>query len=184
MVNKFDLFDKLAKTSTLDICIVSDNKIIDRLRQKDTGQNILVSEKLNRAFIIPDRSDGLHYGFTTFFFYDAENSTPLIKADKKEIDNENNVYCYGVFDDNKIKRLYNRTVKTPDNLMKYDKNTKKCAPIEFKQTTIDNKLLKGIIDTKIITDLIKSPENIFEQLKIPLIVGCICLTIIAMLFTL
>lgn len=183
MSEKFDFFNKLAKTSTLDICIVSDNKIIDRLRQTDTGQNILVSHKLNRAFIIPDRSDGIHYGFSTIFFYDAENSTPLIKADKNAIDNENNVYCYGVFDDNKIKRLYNRVIKSPDNLMKYDKNTKKCAPLEFHQTTIDNKLLKGIIDTKIITDLIKSPENIFEQLKMPLIVGCICLTIIVMLFT-
>lgn len=184
MNNKFDLFDKLAKTSTLDICIVSDNKIIDRLRVKDTGQNIVVSTKLNRAFIVPNRSDGLHFGFTTFFFYDAENSTPLIKADKSAIDNENNVYCYGVFSENKIERVVNRIIKTPDNLMKYDKNTKKLAPLEFKQTTIDNKLLKGIIDTKIVTDLIKSPENIFEQLKLPLIVGCICLTIIAMMFSL
>ena len=184
MSNKLDIFDKLAKTATLDICIISDNKILDRLRVNDTGQNIVVSSKLNRAFIVPDRSEGLHYGFTTYFFYDSDNSTPLIKADKKLIDNENNIYCYGVFDDNKIKRTLYRTIKTPDNLQKYDKDTKKCAPVEFKQTTIDNKLLKGLIDTKIIEDLIKSPENIFEQLKIPLIVGCICLTIIAFMFSL
>ena len=68
-------------------------------------------------------------------------------------------------------------IKSPDNLMKYDKNTKKLSAMKFEQTTIDNKLLKGLIDTKIVTDLIKSPENIFEQLKLPIIVGCICLTI-------
>lgn len=172
-----DLFDKMGKTSTLEICIVNDNKIIDRFRLKDTGQNIAISKKLNRAFIIPDRSDGLHYGFSTIFFYDSENSTPLIKADKSAIDAENNIYCYGVFDDNKIKRAYYQMIKSPDNLMKYDKNTKKLSAMKFEQTTIDNKLLKGLIDTKIVTDLIKSPENIFEQLKLPIIVGCICLTI-------
>lgn len=183
MSSKTDLFDKLAKTSTIDICIVSDGKIIDRFQQKDYGQNILISKKLNRAFIVPDRSDGLHYGFSTIFFYDSENSTPLIKKDKDLIDGQNNVYCYGVFSENKIQRLYNRVIKSPEDLIRYDKNTKKIAPMEFTQTTIDNKLLKGLIDTKIVTDLIKSPENIFEQLKLPIIVGCICLTIIVMLIT-
>lgn len=183
MENKLDFFDKLAKTSTLDICILSDNKILDRLRVKDTGQNIVISKRLNRAFIIPERSDGLHYGFTTMFFYDSDNATPLIKKDKDMIDKENNIYCYGINDDNKIKRLYYRTVKTPDNLNKYDKDTKKCAPAEFQQTTINNILLKGIIDTKIIEDLVKSPENIFEQLKTPIIIGFICLTLVAFMFS-
>lgn len=179
-----DFFDKLGKTSTLDICIVNDNKIVDRLRQKDVGQNILVSKKLNRAFIIPDRSDGLHYGFSTMFFYDSENSTPLVKEDKRLIDEQNEVYCYGIFDDNKIKRVYNRIIKTPENLTKYDKKTQKSAPMQFKQTTIDNKLLKALIDTKIVTDLIRTPENIFEQLKIPIIIGCICLTIAVIVISL
>lgn len=179
-----DFFDKLGKTSTLDICIVNDNKIVDRLRVKDYGQNILISKKLNRAFIIPQREDGLHYGFSTIFFYDSENSTPLVKADKKLIDEQNEVYCYGIFDDNKIKREYNRLIKSPENLQRYDKNTKKSAPLQFKQTTIDNKLLKGLIDTKIVTDLIKSPENIFEQLKLPIIIACICLTVAVIVISL
>lgn len=179
-----DFFDKMGKKSTLEICIVSDNKILDRFRLEDTGQNIAVSKKLNRAFIIPDRSDGLHYGFSTIFFYDAENSTPLIPRDKRDIDATNEIYCYGIYDDNKIKRVYNRIIKTPDKLERYDKNTKKSQPLQFKQTTIDNKLLKGLIDTKIVTDLIRSPENIFETLKIPIIIACICLTMVVIVISL
>ena len=178
-----DFFDRMGKTSTIEICIVSDNKILDRFRIKDCGQNIAISKKLNRAFIIPDRADGLHYGFSTIFFYDSENSTPLIKADKNEIDKTNEIYCYGINDENKIKRLYNRTIKTPEDLLKYDEKTRKITPAKFKQTTIDNKLLKGLIDTKIVTDLIKTPENIFEQLKLPIIVGCICLTVCVFMFS-
>jgi hypothetical protein len=68
-------------------------------------------------------------------------------------------------------------------MVRYDEKTRKIQPFNWRPTTIDSSLLNSLLDTQIITDVIKTPVNIFEALKIPIIVGSICAVIIVMLLT-
>lgn len=181
-----DIFNKLSKNSYLEIYIVSYNKIVDKIKVKDIGQKFVKSQKLNQAFILPDRSEGLQYGFKTIFFYDSGTSTPLThleEEDKEEIDKQDAVYIFGVKSNNKIQRFKAILTKNPVHMVRYDEKTRKIQPFSWRPTTIDSSLLNSLLDTQIITDVIKTPVNIFEALKIPIIVGSVCAVIIVMLLT-
>jgi len=169
---------QLLNKSYLEVYLISGNRIIDTIYEHDIGQRWLISKKTNRAFIIPDRTEGLLLGQKTIFFFSSENSTPLSIEHSEEIEQIDSAYIYGINSENKFLKLKNRLLKNPENLIKTNNKTQKIIPSKIVSTTIEPAILKSIINTKIIEDLLKPNENIWEQLKIPIIVGIIAITII------
>jgi len=178
-----ELILQLKNKSYLEIYLISGNRIIDMIYEQDIGQRWLISKKTNRAFIIPDRTEGLLSGQKTIFFFSSENSTPLSIEHISEINKIDSSYIYGINSENKFLKLKNRLLKNPDNLIKTDSKTQKINPSKIVSTTIEPAILKSIINTKIIEDLLKPNTNIWEDLKIPIIIGIIAITVIGLTLT-
>lgn len=174
---------QLTGKTYLEVYLISGNRIIDRLIEQDIGQRWLIAKKTNKAFIIPDRSEGLLEGQKTIFFYSSENATPLSIEHTSEINQLDENYIYGINSENKFLKLKNRILKHPDNLLKTTSSTKKVKPSKIIPTTIEPVILKSIVNAKIIEDLLRPNENIWEQLKIPIIIGIIAITLIGFMFT-
>lgn len=180
---KKELIYQISGKIYIDVYIISGNRIIDRIIEEDKGQRWLFSKKMDKAFLVPDRSEGLIYGQKTIFFYSAETSTPLTIEEIEEIEMQDTDYIYGIDDNNRFIRFKNRIFKSPDNLIKVTPTTKKMKASKIVSTTIEPQVLKSIINTKIITELLKSPENVWETLKTPIIVGIIAITAIVIYYT-
>jgi len=174
---------KLFNKTYLEIYLISGNRIIDKLVEEDIGQRWLISKKTNKAFIIPDRSEGLLQGQKTIFFYSAETATPLSIEHIEEIDRLDENYIYGINSENKFLKYKNRILKNPENLIRTNGNTKKVNPSRIIPTTIEPSILKAIVNTKIIEELLKPNENMWEQLKIPLIIGIIAIALLGFILT-
>ena len=164
---------KLFNNPYLEIYLISGNKIIDILYEKDIGQRWLISPKTNKAFILPDRSESLLYKNKSIFIYSNENATPLSLEDHISLQTN---YTYELTTSNKF--IKTKTQKINPNL-----KTKKITKTELIGTTISPTVLKSIINTKIIEDLLKSNQSVWEALKIPLIMLIIAITIIVIIFT-
>jgi len=128
---------QLQSKAYLEVYLISGNRIIDILYERDIGQRWLISKQTNKAFIIPDRLEGLLYKQKTIFFYSYENATPLTFQDIDEISKTNNDYLYGINSENKFLMLKNRLLKNPDNLIPVTTKTKKVKPLKIIGTTID-----------------------------------------------
>ena len=175
------LIYQLCNSPYIEIYLISGNKIIDILHEKDTGQRWLISQKTNNAFILPDRSEGLLYKNKVIFIYSNESATPLSLEDRININIPKTEYLYELNNSNKFIKIKNplqKSVTTKTNL-----KTKKLTQSTLQPTTISPTILKSIINTKIIEDLLKSNESIWEALKIPLIMLIIAITIIIIIFT-
>jgi len=178
-----DFFRKVTKNLYLDIYVLASNKVVDHFKIKDIGQDWIKSTKLNRSYLVPDRSEGYMEGFKTMFFYDAANISPLTQEDKNEIDKQNVVYTFARFSENKIKRFnfyLNANIK---HYQKYDEKTQQITTVVLQPTTIDSALLERLINTDVVTKFLKIPSTIWEDLKVPIIAACIALTVIVMLIT-
>ena len=182
-MNLKQLKHHLSNKSYLEVYLISGNRIIDILYEADIGQRWLISRKTNKAFIIPDRSEGLLYKQKTIFFYSNENATPLALEDRLNISDIDTDYLYGINSENKFIRLKNRILKNPNNLTNPTKRTTKIKPVKITGTTIEPSILKSIINTKIVEDLLKPNESPWEQLKIPIIIGIIAITVIVLILT-
>ena len=178
-----DIFRKTIKNSVLDISIVSNNKVVDHFKIKDIGQDWIRSVKLNRSYFVPDRSEGFSEGFKTIFYYDANNISPLTALDKEEINEQNVIYTYGRLSDSRIKRFKFYMNANKVHYHKYDEKTRKIVPVVFKPTTMDSEFIDKLLNTTIVNDFLKIPEDFWETMKVPIIVGCIALVIIVMMFT-
>lgn len=179
-----ELIYQISGKSYIDVYLIAGNRIIDRLIEVDIGQRWLVSKKLNKAFILPDRSEGLTFDRKTIFFYGAETATPLTIEEETDIKSQNTDYLYGIDGNNRFIRFKNRMLKSPENLIKINEETRKVKPAKLIGTTIEPSVLKAVMYTKVVTDLLKSNENMFETLKIPIIIGIIAIVVIMMMFTL
>ena len=178
-----DFFRKVTKNLYLDIYVLASNKVVDHFKIKDIGQDWIKSTKLNRSYLVPDRSEGYMEGFKTMFFYDAANISPLTQEDKNEIDKQNVVYTFARFSENKIKRFnfyLNANIK---HYQKYDEKTQQITTVVLQPTTIDSALLERLINTDVVTKFLKIPSTMWEDLKVPIIAACIALTVIVMLIT-
>lgn len=179
-----DLLNKLGKLNYVQIFIIENNQILDSIYTVDVGQNVIVSKKLNKAFILPERKDGLIFGTKTMFFYSANNCVPLTLEDCNTIIEENKEFVYALTEKKGIAKTFALINKNPNDYMFFDENTTKCNVMKLKPCSIDTALLKSIIETRIVSDLIKTPTNMFEELKTPILVGICAVVFIAMLFTL
>lgn len=178
-----ELIYQISGKSYIDVYLVAGNKIIDQIIEEDIGQRWLISKKLNKAFILPDRSEGLSFDRKTIFFYGAETATPLSIEEEEDIKTQNTAYLYGIDDNNRLIRFKNQMLKSPENLIKITEETRKVKPTKLLSTTIEPQVLKSIIDTKVVSDLLKSNESIFETLKTPIIIGIIAVVVIMLMFT-
>ena len=178
-----DFFRKVTKNLYLDIYILASHKVVDHFKIKDVGQDWVKSTKLNRAYLVPDRSEGFMEGFKTMFFYDASNISPLTQEDIAEIEQQNTVYTFARFSENKIKRYKFYLNANPVHYQKYDEKTQKIITVVLQPTTIDSALLERLINTDVVTKFLKIPSTIWEDLKVPIIVACITLTVITMFIT-
>lgn len=178
-----DVFRKAIKNRFLDIYVLSSHMVIDHFKVRDIGQDWVKSEKLNRSFLIPDRSEGFTEGFKTMFFYDANNITPLTQEDKDDIDRQNTIYTFARFSENRIERFNFLLTKHPRNYQKFDEKTQKMTTVTLQPTTIDSALADRILNTNVVTEFLKIPTSMWEELKIPIIAACGALVIITMLLT-
>lgn len=178
-----ELIYQISGKSYIDVYLVAGNKIIDQIIEEDIGQRWLISKKLNKAFILPDRSEGLSFDRKTIFFYGAETATPLSIEEEEDIKTQNTAYLYGIDDNNRLIRYKNKLLKTPESIVRTNEETKKVKPTKLLSTTIEPQVLKSIIDTKVVSDLLKSNESIFETLKTPIIIGIIAVVVIMLMFT-
>jgi len=179
-----DYFRKRIKNHYLEIFVLSDNKVIDHFKISDLGQDWVRSEKMNRCFLIPDRSEGLSEGIKTMFFFDAHNISPLTKVDKKEMDDQNVIYTFDRNSDSKIKKFKFYMNANTKHYQRYNPDSRKIEPVYLKPTMIDSALVDKILNTEVVNKFLKIPSNMWEDLKIPIIVVCIAIVIITMLFTL
>ena len=157
--------------------------MVDHIKIKDIGQDWVQSKKLNRAFLVPDRDEGFSEGMKTMFFYDANSITPLTQEDRGEIDKQNIIYTFARYSENRIKRYKFYMNANPKQYPVYDEKTQKLIKVVLQPTTIDSALIDRIINTDVVTKFLKIPSTIWEDLKVPIIVACIALTVIVMLFT-
>lgn len=179
-----DFFRKVTKNLYLDIYILASRRVVDHFKIKDIGQDWIKSTKLNRSYLVPDRTEGFSEGFKTMFFYDAASITPLTQEDMDEIDKQNVIYTFARFSENRIKRLKFYLKANPVHYQKFDERTQKIIPVVLKPTTMDSALLDKILNTEVVTNFLKIPTNIWEELKVPILVATAAIVLIVMLFTL
>lgn len=178
-----ELITRIKGEAYIDVYLVSSGKIIDHLITTDRGQLWLYSKKLDKAFILPDRSEGLSFNRKTIFFYGAETSTPLTIEEQSEIEHQDEEYMYGIDSQNRLVRAYTRLIKSPDNVMNISSKTRKIKPASIKGTTIEPETLRGLINAKVVDDLLKPVENKWEQLKMPIIIGILAIAGIVFFYT-
>jgi hypothetical protein len=159
-----EMLTKLLSRSYIEIVVISGNVVITRIFEKEKGQKWIVSDTLNAGFIIPDRNEGLNSGSKVVYHFTLDKSTPLTLLPKSD------------------KSLYKDIVYTLDKNSSLRKTMILPEMISFDSTNIHPEILKSIIDTKVVSDLLKPIESMWEALKLPLIIGSIIFGIIGMLY--
>lgn len=169
--------------SYIEVFLISGNHIIDRVYSEDIGQRWLISKKTNKAFLLPDRSEALHIGKKSLFFYSADNALPLAFGDIADINEQDSEYIYGIDAENKLIRMKNRIFKSPDKLINpAGTDIQKIKPSKIQPTTIDSTALQSVMNNKVIADLLKPTESPFEALKMPLLALIGVIGIIALIY--
>jgi hypothetical protein len=179
---KDDLFNRATKTSTILIKIISNGVVIERKRIADVGQMWYQSKKLDMAQLLPARKCGIQEGLTTEFYYNAGNPFPLTFEDISSMGEDNQQYLYGINSEQEIVKYLHRTVKNKKELLEISPNTVKLVPLKLTPTSIDSQTLRHILKTHIIDDLIRNYVDIWESLKVPIIIGILAAVVIFFMF--
>lgn len=151
---------KLLSRSYIEIVIISGNIVISRIFEKEKGQKWIVIPSLNAGLILPDRNEGLKSGSKVVYHYTLDKSTPLSLLAKSD------------------KTLYKDIIYSLDKDDSLRKTMILPEEVSFQSTNINPEILKSIIDTKVVADLLKPIESMWEALKMPLIVGAIIFGIV------
>lgn len=155
---------KLLSRAYIEIIVISGNRVISRIFEKEKGQKWIVSKELNAGFILPDRSEGLQSNNKVVYHFTLDKSTPLTTLMKED------------------RKLYKDIVYTLDKDDSLRKSMVLASEIDFESTNISPEILKSIIDTKVVSDLLKPVEGMWEALKLPIIIASIIFGIIGMLY--
>lgn len=155
---------KLFSRAYIEVIVISGNRIITRIFEKERGQKWIISKSLNVGFILPDRSEGLQSNNKVVYHFTLDKSTPLTTLSKTD------------------RNMYKDIVYSLDKDDSLRKTMILAEEVEFESTNISPEILKSIIDTKVVSDLLKPIESMWEALKLPITIGAILLGIIGMLY--
>jgi hypothetical protein len=159
-----ELITKTFSRSYLEIVVISGNIVINRTFEKERGQKWIVIPALNAGFILPDRNEGLKSNSKVVYHFTLDKSTPLSTLAKTDKD------------------LYKDIIYTLDKDNSLRKTMILAEQVKFQSTNIDPEILKSIIDTKVVTELLKPTISMWESLKYPLIIGAIMIGLIGTVY--
>lgn len=159
-----EMLTKLLSRSYIEVVVISGNIVVTRIFEKEKGQKWITSKTLNAGFILPDRNEGLKSNNKVVYHYTLDKSTPLSTIAKTD------------------KGLYKDLIYTLDKDNALKKSFILPDEISFESTNINPEILKSIIDTKVVSDLLKPIESMWEALKLPIIIGSIMIGLIGIFY--